>query len=76
LEEYLIPTSMDIPEIDAGALDRADPHSNNLGAKGVGEPPIIPSAPAIANAVFNATGVRITSLPLSVEKVTRKRIAP
>ncbi|MHB1160885.1 MAG: xanthine dehydrogenase family protein molybdopterin-binding subunit, partial [Chloroflexota bacterium] len=50
LEEYLIPTSMDIPEIDAGALDRADPHSNNLGAKGVGEPPIIPSAPAIANA--------------------------
>ncbi len=65
LEEYLVPTSMDIPEIDASTLDLADPHSNMLGAKGVGEPPIIPTTPAIANAIYNATGVRLTSLPMS-----------
>ncbi|MGE5619648.1 MAG: xanthine dehydrogenase family protein molybdopterin-binding subunit [Sphingomonadaceae bacterium] len=76
LEEYLIPTSMDMPEIDASALDQPDLRSNNLGAKGVGEPPIIPTAPAVANAVFNATGVRVTSLPIAVEKVIQKRMAP
>ncbi len=76
LEEYLIPTALDIPEIDAGALDVMDPHTNNLGAKGVGEPPIIPTAPAIANAVYNATGISFTDLPLAVHRVIQRRVGP
>ncbi len=76
LEEYLIPTSLDVPEIDATSLNQVDPNSNNLGAKGIGEPPIIPSAPAIANALYNATGVRLTGLPLAVHRVIQKRTAP
>ncbi len=74
LEEYLIPTSMDVPEIDANAIDQVDLHSNSLGAKGIGEPPIVPSAPAIANALYNATGVRLTSIPLAVHQVIRRSI--
>jgi len=76
LEEYLVPTSMDIPEINASALGLPDPHSNNLGAKGVGEPPIIPTAPAIANAVYNATGIRLTTLPMSARQFLQRRSAP
>jgi xanthine dehydrogenase YagR molybdenum-binding subunit len=76
LEEYLMPTALDIPEIDAGALNQVDPHSNNLGSKGIGEPPIIPTAPAIANAVYNATGVPMTSIPLAVRRVIEGRSAP
>ncbi len=76
LEQYLIPTAMDLPEIDADALNQVDPHTNNLGAKGIGEPPIIPTAPAIANAVYNATGVRLTSIPMAVHRVIRRRSIP
>lgn len=76
LEEYLIPTVLDIPEIDANVLNQVDPHTNNLGAKGIGEPPIIPTAPAIANAVYNATGVPFTSIPLAIHQVIRKRSVP
>lgn len=72
-EEYLVPTSMDIPDIDATALGQVDPHSNNVGSKGVGEPPIIPTAPAIANAIYNATGVRLTSIPMSTYQFLRGR---
>lgn len=75
LEEYLVPTSMDIPDIDASTLDQMDPHSNNLGSKGIGEPPIIPTTPAIANALYNATGVRLTSLPMSAYRFLRGRSA-
>ena len=68
-DEYLVPTALDVPDIEVHVIDVADPGSNNLGAKGLGEPPIIPSAPAIANAVYNATGLSLTSLPLSVWRV-------
>ncbi|MBI4482202.1 MAG: xanthine dehydrogenase family protein molybdopterin-binding subunit, partial [Acidobacteria bacterium] len=43
--------------------------ANDIGAKGVGEPPIVPTAPAIANAVANALGVRITSTPITPDKI-------
>jgi xanthine dehydrogenase molybdenum-binding subunit len=43
--------------------------ANSIGAKGVGEPPLIATAPAIANAVFNAIGVRIHSTPITPEKI-------
>ncbi len=71
LESYKVPTALDIPEIVLEMVDRPDPRANNLGAKGVGEPPIIPTAAAIANAVANALGVRIYELPITREKVLK-----
>jgi CO/xanthine dehydrogenase Mo-binding subunit len=65
LEEYKVPTSLDVPDIVHAAVDRPDPEANATGAKGIGEPPLVPTAPAIANAVFDAVGVRIRQLPLS-----------
>ncbi|MFN4218111.1 MAG: xanthine dehydrogenase family protein molybdopterin-binding subunit [Candidatus Bipolaricaulia bacterium] len=71
LENYKVPTALDVPEIVFEMVDRPDPRANNLGAKGVGEPPIIPTAAAIANAVANALGVRIYELPLTREKILK-----
>ncbi len=68
-DSYAVPRSSVIPEIVALAVDKPDPIANNLGAKGVGEPPIIPTPAAIANAVANATGARVTSLPITPAKV-------
>lgn len=58
-----------IPSIESMAVGIPDPLANNLGVKGVGEPPIIPTAAAIANAVANALGVSITDLPITPMKV-------
>ena len=69
LEEYLVPTVADICPIEAVPLDRPDTGANRLGVKGIGEPPMIPVAPAIANAVFDAIGIRFLELPL-----TRRRV--
>jgi xanthine dehydrogenase YagR molybdenum-binding subunit len=69
LENYKVPTALDVPEIVFEMVDRPDPKANNLGAKGVGEPPIIPTAAAIANAVANALGVRIYELPVTRDKI-------
>ncbi len=64
LEEYKLPGSLDMPEIDVVVYD------NPTGkVSGVGEPPVIPTAGAIANAVFNAIGKRIYSLPITPAKV-------
>ncbi len=64
LEEYKLPGSLDMPEIDVVVYD------NPTGkVSGVGEPPVIPTAGAIANAVFNAIGKRIHSLPITPAKV-------
>jgi xanthine dehydrogenase YagR molybdenum-binding subunit len=70
-DTYAVPRGSMIPEIDALAVNIPDPVANNLGVKGVGEPPIIPTAAAIANAVANAIGVRITDLPITPMKVLR-----
>ena len=59
LEDYKLPTHADCPEIVVEFIDKPDPHASTLGLKGLGEPPIVPTAPAIANAVFHATGVRV-----------------
>jgi len=69
LEEYKVPTVGDIPAIEATKVDLADPAANPTGAKGIGESPLIPTAPAIANALFDALGVRIQELPLTRERV-------
>ncbi|MHB8909972.1 MAG: xanthine dehydrogenase family protein molybdopterin-binding subunit, partial [Syntrophales bacterium] len=64
--DYKIPTACDVPpEIVSVPIDRPDIEANTTGAKGLGEPVTIPTAAAVANAVYNATGVRITSTPIS-----------
>ncbi|MEJ7654952.1 MAG: hypothetical protein WKH64_17260 [Chloroflexia bacterium] len=65
LEDYKVPTSMDIPLIEWEGLEQVDALSNSIGAKGIGEPPIIPTAAAIANAVYAAVGVRVRDLPIT-----------
>jgi len=70
-DTYAIPRPSMLPEIEALAVGRPDPIANNLGVKGVGEPPIIPTPAAIANAVANAVGVRVTSLPITPAKIQR-----
>jgi xanthine dehydrogenase YagR molybdenum-binding subunit len=65
---YKIAGSMEMPEIIPVAFDIANA-GNNCGMMGLGEPPNIPAAAAIANAVYNAIGVRIRSLPITPDKV-------
>lgn len=69
LEEYKIPTVKDIPPILHAPIDQADTKANNSGIKGIGEPPIIPTAPAIANAIYDAVGIRLRHTP-----ITRRRL--
>jgi len=70
LENYKVPTVKDVPtKITVKFVDRPDRRANNLGVKGLGEPPIIPTAAAIANAVANATGARIRHAPLTRARV-------
>lgn len=66
--DYKIPTSLDTPTIHANIIETIDPEGP-FGAKEAGEGAIHPVIPAIANAVFNAVGVRITHLPISAEDV-------
>ncbi len=68
LHDYKMPTAMDVPEVVPLIVEA--PHSEGpYGAKGMGEPVNCPTAPAIANAVEDAVGVRICDLPLSAERV-------
>ncbi len=70
LHDYKIPTIKDSPpEIEVIIVSEGDPIISNTGVKGVGEPAMIPTPGAIANAVHNALGVRIKSLPLTPDKV-------
>lgn len=70
-DTYAVPRLSVVPDIEALAVNLPDPLANNLGVKGVGEPPIIPAPAAVANAVANALGVRITRLPITPETVLR-----
>jgi xanthine dehydrogenase YagR molybdenum-binding subunit len=69
LEEYLAPTVADVPDIQNVHLGVPDVEANTTGAKGVGEPPLVPTAPAIANAVFDAIGVRVRENPLNRRRI-------
>jgi xanthine dehydrogenase YagR molybdenum-binding subunit len=71
LDTYKMPTIADVPEIVTDLVDVPDPHLTNLGSKGLGEPPIIPTAAAIANAIRDATGADVRSLPISREEMLR-----
>jgi len=68
--EYLIPTSVDFPTTDVIILESGT-GVGPFGAKGIGEPALTPAAPAVANAVADALGVRISELPLTPERVLR-----
>ncbi len=68
LTNYIMPTSLDMPEVEVDIVDNYDP-TGPFGAKGVGEPTLVPTAAAIANAIYDAVGVRITVLPATSEKV-------
>lgn len=67
--DYKIPTTADVPVIETLFVAGADTVANHIGAKGIAEPPIIPTAPAIANAVADALGVEVTEIPLSPWRV-------
>ncbi|MQB45718.1 xanthine dehydrogenase family protein molybdopterin-binding subunit [Rhizobium sp. ICMP 5592] len=69
LGDYLVPTNADIPDIEVINVGIPDPHASVLGGKAVGELAIVGVAPAIANAVFHATGKRIRELPITLEKL-------
>jgi len=69
LADYMLPTNADIPDIQTISVGIPDPHSSALGGKGVGELAIVGIAPAIANAVFHATGKRVRDLPITLEKL-------
>ena len=71
LMDYHIPRTFDAPEIDVRLVESAADEDGPYGAKGVGESALIPVGPAIANAVADATGERITELPLKPERVVR-----
>jgi xanthine dehydrogenase YagR molybdenum-binding subunit len=69
LGEYHIPVHADIPSIEVHFVEEHDHHVNPIGAKGIGEIPMTGVAPAIANAVYHATGVRIRDLPITLDKL-------
>jgi xanthine dehydrogenase YagR molybdenum-binding subunit len=69
LAEYLVPVHADIPEIDAVLLDDFDDKANALGVKGIGEVGVCGAGAAVANAVFNGSGVRVRDFPITLDKV-------
>jgi xanthine dehydrogenase YagR molybdenum-binding subunit len=82
LADYLVPVNADIPDIDVHMLDRPDPlltgplgdgseevGTGSLGARGLGEIGTVGSAAAIGNAVYNATGIRVRDVPITLDKL-------
>jgi len=69
LHDYLIPTIGDVPPIETIIIEDADEHGPH-GAKGLGEHVLIPTAPAILNAIHAAVGVRITEVPATPSRVS------
>lgn len=69
LADYHVPVNADIPAVDVLFVNKKDPYTNPMGSKGLGEIALIGMAPAIANAVFNATGKRIRALPITPDKL-------
>ena len=70
LMTYLIPTALDVPDVTTIVLESGE-GMGPWGARGIGEPAMVPTAPAIANAVRDAVGVRLTRLPITPERLWR-----
>src|SRR5207245_9068710 len=71
---YLVPTNADVPELDVLFVGDFDEEANPLGAKGLGELTAVSVAPAIANAVYHATGTRVRDLRRLGEEVVRDHV--
>jgi xanthine dehydrogenase YagR molybdenum-binding subunit len=69
LAEYLVPVHADIPDVDAFFLPELDNMSNPLKSKGIGELGISGAGASLANAVYNACGVRVRDYPITLDKV-------
>ena len=67
-DEYLIPTALDVPDF-GGAFVEKPFSSGPYGAKNIGEPAMVPTAPAILNAIAHASGRRVRNLPANLERV-------
>jgi aldehyde oxidoreductase len=74
LHDYLIPTIGDVPEIECLLIEEREP-LGPFGAKGIGEPALIPTAPAILNAIYHAAGVRLRRLPATPDRVRAALVA-
>jgi CO/xanthine dehydrogenase Mo-binding subunit len=74
LLDYRMPTALDLPMIDTVMIEVANP-THPYGVRGVGEVPIVPPAAALANAIYRATGVRMTELPMSPARLTAELLA-
>ena len=74
LLDYRMPTALDLPMIDTVLVEVANP-GHPYGVRGVGEVPIVPPAAALANAIYQATGVRMTELPMSPARVSAALLA-
>jgi 4-hydroxybenzoyl-CoA reductase alpha subunit len=68
--DYKLPTALDICDVECFFIESNDPNGP-FGAKGVGEPAMIPTAAAISNAIYDAIGVRITDLPITPERILK-----
>jgi xanthine dehydrogenase YagR molybdenum-binding subunit len=71
LDAYKLPTIADVPEVVVDLLDIPDEHLTNLGSKGLGEPPIVPTAAAIVNGIRDATGADVRALPVTRDEMLR-----
>lgn len=69
MADYLVPVNLDVAQLEAHFVEEDDPHVNALGVKGIGEIALVGMAPAIANAIFHATGKRVRTLPIRIEDV-------
>lgn len=69
MADYVVPVNLDIANIDVSFVEENDPHVNPLGVKGLGEIAIVGVAPAIANAIYHASGKRIRGLPIRIENI-------
>jgi xanthine dehydrogenase YagR molybdenum-binding subunit len=68
--DYKIPAALDVPADEICLpIDPSDTECNSTGAKGLGEPATVPTAPAIANAVYNAIGIRVTDTPMNPARI-------
>jgi xanthine dehydrogenase YagR molybdenum-binding subunit len=69
LAEYHVPVNADVPQLEVHFLRERDIHANPIHAKGIGELGISGAAAAVANAVYNATGVRVRDFPITLDKL-------
>lgn len=69
LAEYHIPVNADVPQIDVILLEEDDPYTNPMHIKGIGETSTSGAAAAVANAVYNAVGIRVRDFPITLDKL-------